>query len=113
MESSKLLDLMVEAVDDKRAQDITVYDVKNSSPVTDYFVICLGNTERQTQAIADEVRDEATKNQLDVKLERYGTGKLIFCDFGDAIVHMYVKTEREYYNLERIFKDDGDSVRHQ
>ena len=113
MESSKLLDLMVEAVDDKRAKDITVYDVKNSSPVTDYFVICHGNTERQTQAIADEVRDVAHKNQLDVKLEGYRTGKWILCDVGDVIVHIFVKTEREYYNLERLFKDDGHSVGHQ
>lgn len=110
MDSNELLDLMVEAVDDKRALDIKVYDVKDHSPVTDYFVICHGNSERQTQAISDEIRDVAHKNNLDVKIEGHKEGQWILCDVGDVIVHVFIKTQREYYNLERLFKDAGDDL---
>lgn len=110
MESKELLDLMVEACDDKRAEDITVFDVKETSPVTDYFVICNGSSERQTQAISDEIREVAHKNNLDIKIEGQKEGKWILCDVGDVIVHVFIKTEREYYNLERLFKDSGEKL---
>lgn len=110
MQSKELLDLMVEACDDKRASDITVYDVKETSAVTDYFVICHGNSERQAQAISDEIREVAHKNNLDINIEGQRQGKWILCDVGDVIVHVFLKTEREYYNLERLFKNAGDNV---
>ncbi|MGO1922520.1 MAG: ribosome silencing factor [Jeotgalicoccus sp.] len=109
MQSKEVMELMVEACDDKRAAEIKVYDVKETSPVTDYFVICHGNSERQAQAISDEVRLVALKNDLDIKIEGQRQGKWILCDVGDVIVHIFLKTEREYYNLERLFKDSGDT----
>lgn len=110
MQSKEVLELMVKACDDKRAADIKVYDVKETSPVTDYFIICHGNSERQAQAISDEVREVAHKNGLDISIEGQRQGKWILCDVGDVIVHIFLKTEREYYNLERLFKDAGDTI---
>jgi len=110
MHSKELMELMAEACDDKRAADIKIYDVKETSPVTDYFIICHGNSERQAQAISDEVRDAAHKNGLDIKIEGQKQGKWILCDVGDVIIHIFLKPEREYYNLERLFKDAGDTI---
>lgn len=110
MQSKELMQMMADACDDKRAADIKIYDVKETSPVTDYFIICHGNSERQVQAISDEVREKAHENGLDIKIEGQKAGKWILCDVGDVIVHIFLKTEREYYNLERLFKDAGDTL---
>src|SRR5699024_12452394 len=98
MHSKELMELMAEACDDKRAADIKIYDVKETSPVTAYFIICHSNSERQAQAISDEVRDAAHKNGLDIKIEGQKPGKWSLCDDGDAIGHIFLKPASESEN---------------
>ena len=105
MNSETLLEKMVEACDDKRAEDIMTFDVKETSTVTDYYIICHGNSGRQVQTIADEIKDQAKELDIEAFVEGYNEGKWILCDLNNVIVHVFHGPEREYYNLERLFRN--------
>ncbi|HLQ88055.1 ribosome silencing factor [Enterococcus cecorum] len=101
-----MLEVAVKAVDDKHAQDIVALDVREISLLADYFVICSGNTDRRINAIVDEVVEQAYKNQIDVKrVEGKEASKWVLIDLGDVIVHVFNQSEREFYQLEKLWSD--------
>ncbi|HLQ87529.1 ribosome silencing factor [Enterococcus cecorum] len=101
-----MLEVAVKAVDDKHAQDIVALDVREVSLLADYFVICSGNTDRRINAIVDEVVEQAYKNQMDVKrVEGKEASKWVLIDLGDVIVHVFNQSEREFYQLEKLWSD--------
>ncbi|HJD14815.1 MAG TPA: ribosome silencing factor [Candidatus Enterococcus stercoripullorum] len=101
-----MLEIAVKAVDDKHAQDIIALDVREVSLLADYFVICSGNTDRRINAIVDEVVEQAYKNQVDVKrVEGKEASKWVLIDLGDVIVHVFNQSEREFYQLEKLWSD--------
>ena len=94
------------SLDNKHAEDIVVLNMQNISLLADYFIICHGNSDRQIQAIAREVQDQAAKHGYPVKrVEGYDTAKWILVDLGDIVVHIFHKDERLFYNLERLWGD--------
>ncbi|RSK27919.1 ribosome silencing factor [Bacillus sp. HMF5848] len=100
------LTLAVKTVDDKRAEDIVILNMKGVSLIADYFVICHGGSDRQVQAIANELKDKASEQGINVKrMEGYDEARWILIDLGDVIVHVFHKEERGYYNLERLWGD--------
>jgi len=100
------LKLIVNAIDDKRAEDIVVLDMKNISPVADYFVICEGNSEKQVQAIAREVKELAHEHELPIKrLEGFDAARWVLADLGNVVVHVFHRDDRDYYNLEKLWSD--------
>lgn len=102
----KLLDTVFKAVDDKRAEDIVVLNMQGISLLSDYFLICTGSSERQVQAIAREVKDQAEKSGHEVKrMEGFDAGRWVLVDAGDVVTHIFHKDERSYYNLERLWGD--------
>ena len=104
--SQEILELVVKAADSKRAEDIVALDVQKVSLLADYFVICHGNSDKQVQAIANEIIDEAHKNQVEVKrVEGQETARWILIDLGDVVVHAFHGEEREFYNLEKLWSD--------
>ncbi len=104
--SQEILELVVKAADSKRAEDIVALDVQKVSLLADYFVICHGNSDKQVQAIANEIIDEAHKNQVEVKrVEGKETARWILIDLGDVVVHAFHGEEREFYNLEKLWSD--------
>ncbi|KLO66854.1 ribosome silencing factor [Enterococcus cecorum] len=101
-----MLEVAVKAVDDKHAQEIVALDVREISLLADYFVICSGNTDRRINAIVDEVVEQAYKNQMDVKrVEGKEASKWVLIDLGDVIVHVFNQSEREFYQLEKLWSD--------
>ncbi|MFD2679915.1 ribosome silencing factor [Bacillus seohaeanensis] len=106
MEEKNLLELAFKAADDKRAEDIVVLDMKGVSLIADYFLICHGNSDKQVQAIARELKDQAEKNEYTVKrLEGFDEARWILVDLGDVVAHVFHREERGYYNLERLWGD--------
>ena len=104
--SQEILELVVKAADDKRAEDIVALDVSNVSLIADYFVICHGNSDKQVMAIANEVVEESHKHQVEVKrVEGKETARWVLIDLGDVIVHVFHGEEREFYNLEKLWSD--------
>lgn len=106
MKDRELLVLAARAADDKRAEDIVVLNMQGISPLADYFVICHGNSDKQVQAIAREVKEQAHEAQIDVKrMEGFEEARWVLVDLGDVVVHVFHKDERDYYNLERLWGD--------
>jgi ribosome-associated protein len=95
-----------QAAADKLATGITVLDVADRLPLTDAFVLASAPTERQVKAIVDEV--ELKMREAGVKpARREGEreARWVLLDFGDVVVHVQHAEEREYYALERLWKD--------
>lgn len=104
MDTEQLVNMLIEACDNKRAEEIMKFDVSDTSSVTDCYLICHGNSDRQVQAIADEVMDVCKENDMDLLVEGYKDAKWILLDANNVVVHVFHKPERDYYNLERLFK---------
>ena len=105
-ESKKMALLAVEALEDKKAEDITIIDISEVSVLADYFIIADGNNKNQVQAMVDNVQEELFKAGYEMKqMEGYIEGNWILLDFGDIIIHIFDKENRLFYDLERIWKD--------
>jgi len=106
MNEKELMMLAVKAADDKKAEELVVLDMKGISAISDYFIICHGNSDKQVQAIAREVKDQALQNGRNVKrLEGFDEARWVLVDLGDVVVHVFHREERGYYNLEKLWGD--------
>ena len=105
MDSRKLAQLCRELADNKKAEDIVVLDVRKLSSVTDYFVICSGNTDRQTKAIHDGIHEGLKKEHglLPRRVEGLAEARWILMDYLDVIVHIFTPEAREFYRLEQLW----------
>ena len=100
----KAIELAVRAAEDKKAQDITVLDLRNAHGFTDYFVICSGTNTRQIRAIADAVIDAlAAVGQKPAHAEGYDRSEWVLVDYFDFIVHVFSPDTRAFYGLERLW----------
>jgi ribosome-associated protein len=92
--------------DKKFAQDITVLELGELSPIADYFVIATGGSTPQLAALADSAEELLKSHGMKLNhTEGLQSGKWVLLDFGSVIVHLFDKESREYYNLERIWGD--------
>lgn len=101
--------LAVECALEKKAIEVVVLDLREIASFTEFFVIASGANQRQVQAIADEVREQL-KKQLGsrlVRIEGYNSGEWVLLDFGDFIFHIFDKDAREFFDLERLWRDAG------
>ena len=98
--------LAVEALEDKKAEDIVIIDISEVSVIADYFIIAGGNNKSQIQALSDVVDEKLGRAGLPLKqIEGYNNANWILLDFGDIIVHIFDKENRLFYDLERIWCD--------
>ena len=107
VDSDKLIEVIGEALLDRKAQDITVLDVHELTTLADKFVICHANTDVQIKAIADNVNKE-TKEKLNEKAwkeEGRETRRWVILDYVNVVVHIFKKELREYYALEQMWND--------
>lgn len=106
MDNQELLKIAVKAADDKRAEDILALNMKGISLIADYFIICHGNSDKQVQAIAREMKEKAQEHGYDVKrIEGFDEGRWVLIDLGDVVAHVFHRDERTYYKLERLWGD--------
>ncbi len=91
----------------KKAEQIVVLDVSRQLVITDYFLICSGNTERQVKTIAEEVERRLMEEDGIKPARREGEqeARWIVLDYVDFVVHVFRREEREYYGLERLWSD--------
>jgi ribosome-associated protein len=106
MNQASILKVAADACDDKRAEEIIALNMQGISLVADYFLICHGNSDKQVQAIAREVKDQAEEHGIHVKrMEGFDEARWILIDLGDVVTHIFHKEERGYYNLEKLWGD--------
>ena len=106
MNSIEAAKLAVEALEDKKAEDIKVIDISKISVLADYFIVANGTNTSQIQALSDNVEEKLGRAGVHAKaIEGYDTANWILLDFGDVIVHIFDKENRSLYDLERIWRD--------
>ena len=94
------------AADDKLATTVVGIDVSEQLALTDVFVIVSAGTDRQVGAIVDEVEDKLREQGAKpIRREGERDGRWVLLDFGDIVVHVQHDDEREFYELERLWKD--------
>lgn len=94
------------AAGEKKALEPVVLDLREIASFTDYFVITSGTNARQVQAIADEVVEQLKKQGTRAaRMEGYNTGEWVLVDYGDFIVHVFDSKSRQFYDLERLWRD--------
>lgn len=104
------LDIVLAAADaasSKKAERIVILDVSKQLVITDHFVICSGNTDRQVRTIAEEVERVMSSDFKRKSYRREGEreGRWVLLDYVDFVVHVFHKEDRDYYDLERLWKD--------
>lgn len=89
---------------DKKAFDINALDISQVSSIADFLVIISGNSDKQVQAIADNIRTGLKKYGKVIDIEGAGEGKWIVMDYGDVLVHVFHDPLRSYYDLDGLWK---------
>ena len=98
--------LAIQALEDKKAEEIRVIDISEVSVLADYFIIAGGSNSNQIQALSDNVEEKLTRAGYPVRqIEGYDTANWILLDFRDVIVHIFDRENRLLYDLERIWRD--------
>ena len=106
MQTIDLVKKIVEALEDKKAEDITVLDIGEVSSIADYFIIANGNNANQLTAMEDAVDEAMYTNGVHQKqVEGTGNSTWILMDYQDIIVHLFSKEDRQFYDLDRIWRD--------
>lgn len=96
----------VEGLEDKKGEDIKIIDISEVSPISDYFILASGSNRSQIQAMADSVAEKMHKSGFPMKqMEGYDSANWILMDFIDIVVHIFDRESRNFYDLERIWKD--------
>lgn len=106
--TEQLRDLVVKGMQEKKAQDIVVMDLRKvKNAITDYFVICSGGSDTQIDAIADSVEEEILKVCRVFPTNREGklNREWILLDYMDVVVHVFKKDRRTFYDLEQLWGD--------
>ena len=106
MKVVEIAQLAATAAEEKKAQGVTVLDIRGLSVFADYFVICHGNSQTQVQSIAAGIKDKILESDIELKgMEGYQDARWVLIDLGDVVVHVFHKDDREFYSLERLWGD--------
>lgn len=90
----------------KKAEDIIILDVRKLTSITDFFVICSGNSDKQVKAITDVIIEELEKSNVKPwHKEGYQYLQWVLLDYVDVVAHIFQKETRDYYSLERLWGD--------
>jgi ribosome-associated protein len=105
LEPARLAELVAAYAADVKAIDLVELDLRDVLGYTDYFVICSGNTDRQTKAIHDRIH-QGMKNEHGVlprRVEGLAEARWILMDYLDVVVHVFTPDAREFYRLEQLW----------
>ena len=101
------LQLAIRCAEEKKAVNLVGLDLREIASFTEFFLIASGTNQRQVQAIADEISEQLKKQlrRRAVRIEGYSSAEWILLDYGDFVVHLFDKDAREFYDLERLWRD--------
>ena len=106
LESREIAILCARIADDKKAEDILIFNVGDLTFIADFFVICSGFNKRQLQSIANDIELKLGSYGIRwIGIEGYVDALWILIDYGDVIVHLFDKDMRQFYDLELLWGD--------
>ena len=104
MNIKKLLDIVLTSLNEGKAIDVDLYDVKKLTSMSDYILIASGRSRRQVSALADKLIQNVKENKFEtLGVEGKTEGEWVLVDLGDIIVHIMHPSSREYYQLEKLW----------
>ena len=106
MESLELMRCAKEALLSKKAANITVFDVRNTSPVTDYYMIASGSTAAQLKAMASVLTTTLKPTGYKIRVSGVPDDGWVVVDLFDVVIHIFQTEIREYYSIEELWADN-------
>ena len=102
----RIAELVVDALDNKKAKDITMLRTADITILADYFIICTANSTTHLKTLSDEVEKVLKENgEMPLRREGHRSGGWVLLDYACVVVHLFLKETREFYTLERLWSD--------
>jgi len=112
LDTIEIAHTIVDALEDKKGEDILILDIREVAPLADYFVICSGTSDRMLDALIDGVQREVKKaHSLRPRIEGSPGDGWVLADYGDVIVHLFSPIKRNFYSLEQLW-NEGKIILH-
>ncbi|MCI8553701.1 MAG: ribosome silencing factor [Clostridiales bacterium] len=106
MESKQLAKSIVVSLDKHKGEDIRIIGIRELSVIADYFVVASGTSSTHVKSLADYVEFELKEQGITpTRTEGYASSSWILMDYGDVVVHLFTGQTRDFYDLERLWKD--------
>lgn len=106
MDSNEFAKNIVDLILSKKGFDIKIFDINEISSIAEKFVLCSADSDIQVKAIADEIEDKLSEQGIKCyHKEGFESLNWVILDYFDVIVHIFRKSAREYYNLDRLWAD--------
>lgn len=103
IDPERLVELVVDALDDDKAEDITIIDLRGKSSMADHMVVASGLSQRHVGALAQHLTEKLKKQGLSVATEGERACDWVLIDAGDIVVHLFRPEVRAFYNLEKMW----------
>ena len=105
-QAREMVKLAVEALEEKKGEDIKIIDINGVTVIADYFVLASASNTNQTQALVDNVEEKLFKAGYECRQKEGNLSSTwVLLDYGDVIVHVFSREDRLFYDLERIWRD--------
>ncbi|MCB0197959.1 MAG: ribosome silencing factor [Anaerolineae bacterium] len=112
LDSNELAHAIVDVMDNKKASNVMLLDMRDVTLLADYYILCDGSSRRQINAIADELIEELKKaGSQPAKVEGTPDSGWMLIDFGSVVVHIFSPEQRNYYQLEELWQEAPIVVR--
>jgi len=106
MTDTEIAIIAIKALEEKQGIDIRTIDIENVSTLGHYFVVCEANSTTQVKALADSVEYQLSQVGIEpAHIEGYQTANWILMDYGQVMVHIFHKEQRQFYSLEKLWAD--------
>ena len=110
MDSKALASKIAEILDNKGATDIQILEVGHMTSITDFFVVASGRNVQSVHTLAEDLEDRLAEEGVEPRRKEGKNGaRWIVLDYAHVIVHIFHPEERQYYNIERLWQDGGNS----
>ena len=107
--SMSMLDLILNSLQDDKAEDIVTIELQGKSQIADYMVVATGRSTRQVSGIAEKLADRLKQNMgVIARMEGKAAGDWVLLDAGDIIIHIFRPEVREFYQLEKMWLPTGE-----
>ena len=103
----ELVQVAARAASEKKAEKIVAFDVSEQLAITDVFLLASASNDRQVRAIVEEIEDQLREqlNEKPIRREGHREGRWVLLDYADVVVHVQHTEERDFYSLERLWRD--------